>query len=276
MDVTGNIDTKDPEETNKEVKKIYQNLFGSALFDKVEYALSDIIELFDGSYPGYQKCDTVYHNLEHTLQVYLAMARLFDGLIRGNHGEIPEEFVVLGLISAIGHDTGFIKETWDTEGTGAKYTLIHAQRSEEFMAKYLPELKFDSLQVRQVQNIIACTGVPPIDLSNIHFTSKKERETGYILGTADYLGQMSDPDYLRKLPLLYMEYEEAGVSGYTSAEDLIKKTPQFFEDSVMKRLTEDFHSVYQSVAGYFGGRNLYIEGIVRNIRLIENSLQSES
>ena len=268
MDVTGSIDTKDPKETNKEVRLIYENLFGSTLFDRVEYTLEVVVDLFDGKYPGYQKCDTAYHDLEHTLQAYLAMARIFDGLIRENPVAATEEFVALGFISALGHDTGFIKETWDTKGSGAKYTLVHVDRSKEFMGKYLLKLGFNPSQIQCVKNIINCTGLA-VDLSGIHFASEKERETGYVLGTADFLGQMSDPNYLEKLPKLYEEFKDGGVIGYTSAHDLIRKTPTFFEDFVMKRLTGDFHSVCRFAALHFGGKNLYIDGINRNIARIK-------
>ena len=275
MDVTGSIETKDPNGTNKEVRKIYEKLFGQDMFDEVEYTLNDVAKLFDGKYAGYQKCDTLYHDLEHTLQAYLAMARILDGLVRENPAKITKEIAALGLISALGHDTGFIKETGDNDGSGAKYSLTHVSRSNEFMGRYLPKLKFNSLQIRQVQNIISCTGVV-LDLSKIHFDSEMEKEAGYILGTADYLGQMSDPNYLKKLPSLYEEFEEGGVPGYTSAQDLVEKTPQFFEDFVMRRLIEDYHSVYRYAANHFGGKDLYIEGIKRNIESLKKSLKSDT
>ena len=210
MDVAGSIDTKDPNETNREVRKIYESLFGSTLFDKVEHTLNDLVRLFDGEYPDYQECDTTYHDLEHTLQAYLAMARMFDGLMRENPASMVQEFVVLGLISALGHDTGFIKETGDTEGSGAKYTLIHVARSSEFMGKYLHKLRFNQSEIQHVKNIINCTGLW-VDLTRIPFTSEKERIAGYVLGTADYLGQMSDPNYLEKLPMLYQELIEGSM-----------------------------------------------------------------
>ncbi len=271
MDVTGTIETKEPNDTNKEVRKIYENLFGLALFDKVEYALNDVVKLFDGKYPGYQKCDTGYHDLEHTLQAYLAMARIFDGLIRKDPTKASKEIVILGLISILLHDTGYIKEEWDTEGTGAKYTLKHVDRSEEFTGKYLPKLGFNPLQIQQAQNMVSCTGLA-VDLAKFNFTSQEEEVVGYISGTADYLGQMSDPNYLEKLPILYEEFKEGGVPGYASAQDLIEKTPEFFEGFVMKVLREDFHSVYQFASNHFGGKNLYIEGIKRNIESLKNSL----
>ena len=273
MDVTGRIDTKNPDETNREVRRIYQSLFGTTLFDRVENTLAAVTELFEGKYHGFQKCDTVYHDLEHTLQAYLAMARIFDGLVREDHAANTEEFVVIGLISALGHDTGFIKETGDNEGSGAKYTLTHVDRSQEFMGKYLPQLGFNPSQIQYVKNIISCTGLG-VDLSKIHFTSEKERETGYVLGTADLIGQMSDPDYLAKLPRLYQEFKEGGVLGYPSAQHLMEKTPTFFEDVVMKRLTGNFQSVYRFAASHFGGKNLYIEGINRNIALLREQYSS--
>ncbi len=267
MDVTGNINTEDPSDTNKEVRRIYESLFGSTLFDKVEYVVEDVTKLFDGVYPAYQKCDTGYHDLEHTLHAYLAMARIISGLVREYPEALSEEFVVIGLISALGHDTGYIREKDDIEGKGGKYTQVHMNRSREFMGKYLPKLKFGLQQIQYVQNIISCTGLQ-ISMLSIPFTSEMERKTGYILGTADLIGQMSDPNYVEKLPKLYDEFNDGGVLGYTSAQDLIERTPAFWEDIVMKRLKEDFHSVYRFVANYFEGKNYYITGINRNIAQI--------
>jgi hypothetical protein len=274
MDVTRTIDTKNPEETNKEVRSIYQNIFGPKPFQKVEHTLEGVISLFEGNYPGYKKCDTPYHDLEHTLQAYLATARIFDGYIRENHEAITEDFVLLGLISALGHDTGYIKEIGDAEGHGAKYTLIHVDRSNEFMGKYLPKLKFNPSQIQYIKNIISCTGLR-VDISTINFTLDQERRTGYVIGTADYLGQMSDPEYLEKLPKLYREFYEGGVPGYPSEEYLIKNTPKFFKDFVLKRLTNDFHSVYRFVANHFGGKNLYMDGINKNISLLKKTYHHE-
>jgi len=268
MDVTGSIDTKDPMDTNKEVRKIYENLFGSALFDRVDYTLEAIVQLFNGEYPGYQKCDTAYHNLEHTLQAYLATARIFDGLMQENCTADSREFMVIALISALGHDTGFIKETGDNEGSGAKYSLIHVDRSNAFMSKYLPKIGFNPSQIQLVNNTISCTGLE-VDLPTIPFTSDEERVIGYVVGTADFLGQMSDPDYPQKLLKLFNEFREGGVPGYSSLEDLAERTPLYFERFVMKRLTSDFNSVYRFLANHFGGNGLYIDGIRRNIKKIK-------
>ena len=196
------------------------------------------------------------------------MARIFDGLAKQNPAAISEEFVHIGLIATLGHDTGFIKETGDTEGSGGKYTLVHVDRSIKFIGRYLLERKFYPMQIQYVKNIISCTGLWA-ELSSIPFTLEEERETGYILGTADYLGQMSDPNYPEKLPELYKEYKQGGFLEYASADDLINKTPEFFDKFLMRRITEDYHSVYRFAANHFGGENLYIEGIERNIARIK-------
>lgn len=273
MDVTGTINTKDPAATHKEVARIYEKQLGTAISDSITQTLEAIVALFDGRYPGYQKCDTKYHDLEHTLQAYLAAARIFDGRIKENSSTDLKEQMETGLIASLGHDTGFIKETNDLKGTGAKYSLIHVDRSKSFMSVHLQKLGLKSPQIQCVNNAISCTGLES-DLSKIPFISDEGRITGYIVGTADFLGQMSDPEYLKKLPSLFNEYQEGGVPGYSSAEDLIKKTPSFFEEFVMKRLTDDFHSVYQYLTNHFGGKNTYIEGIQHNIEKIRNGNRS--
>ena len=267
MDVTGTIDTHSPEATSREVERIYEGLFGPGLFRKVDDVVHTVARLFAGDYPGYQKCDTVYHDLEHTLQTYLAAGRIFDGMVRAKKGLVSADFVALGLISVLGHDTGFIK-TDGEEGHGGKYTLVHVERSKEFMSRLMADLGFGTDQMESVRNLISCTGLN-VSISAIHFGSDMEKTAGYVVGTADYLGQMSDPRYLAKLPGLYEEYREGNVPGFNSADDLIRKSPRFFEDFVMGRLTQEYHGVYKFAANHFGGRDVYIDGIRKNLALVQ-------
>ena len=136
------------------------------------------------------------------------------------------------------------------------------------MGKCLPKLRFNPSQIQQVKNIINGTGLW-LTSSRTNLDLEMEIKAERVLNTADYLGQMSDPEYLRKLPMLYVEFIEGGVFGYASVEDLLEKTPEFFQDFVMKRLREDFHSVYRFAANHFRGRNLYIEGIKWNLTQIK-------
>ena len=100
-----------------------------------------MVKLFRGNYPGYQKCNTWYHDLKHTTDCLLAMARLLHGASL-NGLPLPDRDVVLGLTAALFHDTGYIQAEDDLEGTGAKYTLVHVERSVAFMEKYFARPAF--------------------------------------------------------------------------------------------------------------------------------------
>ena len=56
--------------------------------------------------------------------------------------------------------------------------------------------------------MIRCTGLTT-DLPAIPFSNEQEMIVGHSIGTGDLLGQIAAPDYVEKLPLLYLEFEEA-------------------------------------------------------------------
>jgi hypothetical protein len=54
---------------------------------------------------------------------------------------------------------------------------------------------------------------------------------GGLTRAADFVGQLGDPNYFRKSPALYYEFEELGVNeqfGYKSPNDLRKKYAAFY------------------------------------------------
>src|SRR5690349_20995913 len=150
----------------------------------------------------------------------------------------------LGLLAILLHDTGYLKKRDDRDGTGAKYTITHVERSAEFAALLMAEKGFSPADIGAVQNMIHCTGVDAA-LSVIPFLDEIERLAGFTLGTADLLGQMAAPDYVEKLPTLFAEFDEAAhfargqahfISGFTSATELMSKTPTFWEKYVLVKL----------------------------------------
>ncbi len=66
-----------------------------------------------------------------------------------------------------------------------------------------------------------------------------------MLGSADLLGQMSDRAYLEKLLFLYKEFREAGIPGFNTEFDIIRKTVDFYEITV-QRLRGPFAEAYGS------------------------------
>lgn len=264
-----------------EIRTIYKENYGEDNIDLIETVFNDVTALFSGKRKGFQKCDTRYHDLLHTLQVIPPFIGIIDGWNKSkNIPHITREFFDIGVIAVLLHDTGYIKTEDDIEGTGAKYTYTHIQRSADFAGLYLRHLGFEKQKISEVQNIIMCTGVK-IDYTKIPFNSDEERTVGYALGTADLLGQMSADDYPEKLPILYREFEEAysyeGIEKlreraaivYESLDDLIRKTPYFYEVIVLRRFI-NMGSMYKYLTYHFkDSRNHYLEAIEKNLKKIK-------
>jgi len=54
----------------------------------------------------------------------------------------PSAQLAINLLNAaLFHDTGYIQEKSDDEGTGAKYTSIHVKRSIQFLDKHQAAFK---------------------------------------------------------------------------------------------------------------------------------------
>ncbi|MEO7677593.1 MAG: HD domain-containing protein [Verrucomicrobiota bacterium] len=281
--MTVEIDTKQIAEVQAAVQTIYGSVFpqGDAAFVPKAFGWAD--DCFTGKYRDYQAIDARYHDFQHTLQVTLCMARL----MRGRHVAkalpvLTQKMFEVGLLAILLHDTGYLKTREDTEGTGAKYTLIHVDRSIEFAAGLLKEKGLPIEEIQAVQNMIRCTGVN-VNLSAIPFQSEQERITGYALGTGDLLGQMAAPDYVEKLPILYSEFAEAfhhnaGEMGseelFSSAEDLLQKTPLFWDQYVKKKIEVEFQGLYRFLnEPYPDGNNLYVERIEKNMSRLRRQLK---
>jgi len=215
---------------------------------RIETIKNDVVRLFSGKFNGYQKCDTLYHNLEHTIQVINPFAGIIDGWNRaGKKPRISFKFFELGVIAVLLHDTGYIKKVGDNDGTGGKYTFTHIGRSIIFAEEYLSSRAFIDDDITAVCNMILCTGM----VENImDFSSDEERICGYALGSADLIGQLSARNYPEKLPYLYREFKEAyefeGIDKikkksafvFDSAEALIQSTTHFYNNVVQKRLKQ--------------------------------------
>lgn len=278
------VDTKDASAVLREVEAIYSGMFPNGERSFVSTAFGWALDSFSGKYANYQPIDARYHDLEHTMQGTLCFMRLLQGYQRTQaQPQLSEQMVQLGLLAILLHDTGYLKTRDDKEGTGAKYTLIHVNRSCDFAAKLLGEKGYSRTQIKAVQNMIRCTGVN-VDLDKIPFGSEEERVLGYSLGTSDLLGQMAAEDYIDKLGILFSEFEEsarynqgkfssAGV--FSSVDDLRTKTPVFWEKYVLPKITGDFRGVYR-----FLGRpvaqteNFYVQRIRHNLERLQKELQS--
>jgi hypothetical protein len=280
------VATNDPAAVELEVQSIYRAMFLGGDPQVIARAFGWTMDCFAGNYADFQAVDTRYHDLEHTLQGTLCMVRMLHGRHKtGEHPLLTERLFKLGLIAILFHDVGYLKKRNDSEGTGAKFTITHVDRSAEFAAHLLGEKGFGREDIKAVQNMIHCTGVDAM-LGKIQFQDELERIVGHALGTADLLGQMAASDYVEKLPVLYAEFAEAArhnpdkrhfVSLFSSAQELMRKTPDFWEGYVHPKLDRDFERLHRFLNDpYPDGSNEYLDRIKSNIRKLKQQLASSA
>jgi hypothetical protein len=275
------MDTKREELVEAEVFASYEAMYPNGDLTFVPRALRWFTDWFTGKARGYLAIDVRYHDLEHTLQGLLCMVRILRR--RHNLGHTPvvdKAMFKLGMLAMLMHDSGYLKKTGDSDGTGAKYTLVHVDRSVAFAADFMSGHGYSEREIRSVQNMIRCTGVN-VKLSAIDFQSEAEKIVGSALGTADLLGQMAAPDYVDKLPILYAEFEEmarysqssGGANAFTSAEDLMRKTPVFWEKFVLPKLATEFGGLWTVLNDpYPDGPNPYLDAINANMTRLRRDL----
>jgi hypothetical protein len=276
------IDTRQPLAVQADVQKAYDAMFlqGNRAF--IPAAFEWAMEYFEGKYRDYQPIDARYHDLEHTLQGALCMARLLFGRFNAKAQPILDQRMFeLGMLAILLHDTGYLKKRGDVEGTGAKYTLTHVDRSIEFAAIFMGDHGYALAEVQSVQRMIRCTGIN-VKLNTINFENDAELITGFALGTADLLGQMAAEDYIEKLPILFSEFAESArfndgktKSGglFSSVEDLMQKTPAFWENYVRAKISHDFLNLFEFLNDpYPDGPNWYINRIEHNIAKLQREL----
>ena len=276
--------TSDPAAVEVEVQAAHQAMFPGDDVSFVSRAFGWATACFTGNYEGYQKVDAPYHDLEHTLQGTLCMARLLRGRhLAGAQPRLTPSLFKLGLLGILLHDTGYLKKLDDRKGTGAKYTVTHVDRSAEFAAELLGKKGFNAREIQAVQNMIHCTGLDET-LNGIPFQSELEKTVGFALGTADLLGQMAAADYVDKLPILYAEFAEAAeyskkethfVATYSGSTDLMRKTPDFWKTFVRPKLDREFGRLYRFLNDpYPDGPNDYIDRIEASMDRLRKRLES--
>src|SRR5258708_12896884 len=74
-DVTNQVNVEDPARVRDAVLALFAERYPGSDFAPLAYAFDDFKALFEGNYPGYLACDTLYHDMRHTLDISLAMAR---------------------------------------------------------------------------------------------------------------------------------------------------------------------------------------------------------
>jgi hypothetical protein len=276
-DVSCLVNTTEPTVVNAEINRIFHELYPTASTAEMDRAFRDLAALYRGKYPGFHACDTAYHDIQHVLDVTLAMARLIDGYERGRVGLEPLDASMfrLGVIAALFHDCGYVRALDDRQHkTGGELTLTHVSRGASFLRDYLPKIGMGN--VAEIAGaLIHFTGYE-IPVAEITVPTLAYKLLGRLLGSADIIAQMSDRCYLEKCrDRLYPEFLAGGIARkrlpdgkeevlYESGEHLVRKTPDFYQGAT-RRLDADLGGAHKYARNHFGGQHLYLEELKKNI-----------
>ena len=278
-DVTNTVQVSNPVMVRRAVNQLFSETFPGASFDTGWLAFYDFDRLFEGTFPGYLGCDTTYHDMQHTLDMTLALARLVSGYERSveSADRLGPRRAQMAIITSLFHDAGYIRHIErDREfNNGAEFTLYHVSRSADFLRRYLPELGL-SKDVAVSSMIVHFTGYE-LELDNIELDDPRDAICGHLLGTADLIAQMADRCYLEKCrDRLYKEFVVGGVAvermqageytvRYESGLDLLRKTPVFYQQVSRERLYSKFNRAYRYIEVLYDGQNPYVDAIRNNM-----------
>lgn len=191
--------------------------------------------------------DALYHDVEHTVLVTLVGQEILLGkkLI---DGDVDADCWLNTIGALLCHDIGYVrgacnkdtaqKYVIDSTGTSielppgasdAALTQYHVDRSKIFVEENLVEPGvFD---VGLVSRAVERTRFPVPNEAD----SKRTDDIPGLVRAADLIGQLADPNYMRKINRLYQEFEETGTNaklGYKSPAALAEGYPKFFWGAV--------------------------------------------
>ncbi len=173
--------------------------------------------------------DALYHDIDHTIMVSLAGQAILEGKHLREGGVTPLDWMHY-MIAVLCHDIGYVKgvcrnDTKDRfatgvgdemvyispEGTDVALTPYHVDRSklfvkERFGSGLLQDMT-KQLDADLIASYIEMTRFP----SPPGEMYKDTKGFGGLTRAADFIGQLGDPDYLRKTPALFYEFHELGI-----------------------------------------------------------------
>ncbi|WP_315741143.1 MULTISPECIES: HD domain-containing protein [unclassified Bradyrhizobium] len=212
--------------------------------------------------------DALYHNVEHTLLVTLAGHEILRG--RALHSHMTADDYVHVILACLLHDIGYVRGLFredDVDGFvidrgGRKICLprgasdaslmpYHVDRSKLYVINRIEGMA--PLDKDRIARAIEGTRFPPL-------AGQQFDEEQSIVRAADLIGQLGDPNYIRKANALYYEFEEVGINrqlGYESPADIVNRYPQFYWNSVAPHIQTEIRYLNMTSTGRQWIANLY-------------------
>jgi len=239
----------------------------AALAEFLPYAAKLTLECIGNS-------DALYHNIEHSMLVTLVGHDILVGraLRRATTAEDYANFIMACLTHDIGYVRGIVhgdeESVFVADVTGRTVRLptgasdaslapYHVDRSKLFVAERLDGI--EGLDAARIARAIEYTRFPYLPSQTDELDDLQEEE-GLLLRAADLIGQLGDPNYMRKANALFREFEEIGLNkslGYNTPADVIYKYPQFYWTHVAPQVQAAIRYLNVTSSGRQWVANLY-------------------
>jgi len=226
--------------------------------------------------------DAPYHDLGHTICVTLLGQEVLKGKHLREGGVSPRDWLHF-IISLLCHDIGYVrgicrddkpghyvtgkgKETVELpEGaTDASLTPFHVERGMLFVRERFA-------RNRHIDVEILCANMEytrfPVPAEN---EAKAATDYPALLRASDLMGQLADPNYMRKISALFAEFAETGINGklgYNSSASLRAAYPKFFWSVVTPYIGDALSNLQMTQEGKLWVANLYSHIFVEEHKL---------
>jgi hypothetical protein len=212
--------------------------------------------------------DALYHNVEHTMLVTLAGHDIIRG--RALHTHVTAEDYTHTMIACLTHDIGYVRGLLKGDGpdgyvidaSGNKVVLPRGSSDAGLMPYHVDRSKLYVLD--RLEAVI------PLDRERVARNIEGTRfpapegqqydDEAAIVRAADFIGQLGDPNYIRKANALYHEFEEVGINrqlGYESPADIVDRYPQFYWNMVAPHIQSAINCLNMTASGRQWIANLY-------------------
>ncbi len=194
-------------------------------------------------------CDALYHDVDHTIMVVLAGQEILRGKHVCEGGILPEDWIHY-TIALLCHDIGYVKGVCRGDENGAyatgtgdervklpvgstsvALTPYHVDRGKLFVRERFGSQALCTVDAERIASYIEMTRFPVPEAAPYLDTSG----CAGLVRAADFVGQLGDPNYLRKIPALFYEFEETGANqarGYKTPGDMRRDYAKFYWDVV--------------------------------------------
>lgn len=189
--------------------------------------------------------NALYHNVAHTIMVTSVGQTILKGKHLSEGGVSPRDWMHFTM-ALLCHDIGYVSGVCRLDGNGrfatgigdetvaiaagytdAALTPYHVDRSITFVRERFATTLVDDVDIDKIISYIGMTRFPIPENDDC----KGGGDYASLTRAADFIGQLGDPDYFRKVPALYYEFMETGMNdelGYKNPGDISNDFTSFY------------------------------------------------